>query len=50
MTDDLEPLAVGDIVKTSYETDPYRVVDIRRGCTCPSYVERLNWSEKEPRA
>jgi hypothetical protein len=47
MTDETEPLAVGDVIKTNYETGPYRVVDIQRGCTCPSYVEHLNSGFKE---
>jgi hypothetical protein len=42
MNDDPEPLAVGDIIKTNYETGPYRVVGIMRGCTCPNYVAELN--------
>ncbi len=42
MTYDPEPLAPGDIIKTNYETGPYRVVDVMRGCTCPNYVEELN--------
>jgi hypothetical protein len=42
MTDAPEPLAIGDIVKTNYETGPYRVVDIHRDCTSPNYVDHLN--------
>lgn len=34
----LEP---GMIIATSYETGPYRILDIQRGCTCPEYVSSL---------
>jgi hypothetical protein len=42
MTDESEPLAVGDLIKTNYNTGPYRVVEIKRGCTCPAYLDELN--------
>jgi hypothetical protein len=42
MTDEPEPLAVGAIIKTNYETGLHRVVDVMRGCTCPNYVAQLN--------
>lgn len=48
--DDPQPLAVGDIIQTKYESGPYRVVDIRRGCTCPNYVAQLNSRTKLPPA
>jgi hypothetical protein len=47
MTDNPEPLAVGDIIETNYQTGPYRVVDIQRGWTCPSYLEELNSGGRE---
>lgn len=45
-----EPLEVGDIVKTNYDTGPYRIEDIHRGCTCPNYVGQLNSRRKLPPA
>lgn len=36
-------IEIGDIVRTSYGTGPYRVVEIERDCTCPSYFEELEY-------
>lgn len=36
-------LEVGHIVKTSYGTGPYLIVDIRRNCTCTEYVTSLDY-------
>ena len=35
-------IEIGSIVKTNYSTGPYRVVRIIRGCTCPSFLDKLN--------
>lgn len=34
-------IEIGDIVRTSYGTGPYRVVKIDRGCCCASYADEL---------
>lgn len=34
-------LQIGDTIRTSYGTGPYRVIAIRRGCTCPRYDDWL---------
>ena len=47
MIDEPEPLAVGDIIKTNYNTGPYRVIDIQRGCMCQSYLDDLNSGGRE---
>jgi hypothetical protein len=36
-------IEIGDIVRTSYNTGPYRVVKIDRGCCCPSYFEDMEY-------
>jgi hypothetical protein len=35
-------LSIGDVVQTNYGTGPYRVIDIERDCTCPSYLDALD--------
>lgn len=35
-------IEVGDIVRTSYGTGPYRVVDVMRDCTCPAPLDVMN--------
>ena len=42
MSDTFQKLAVGDIIETNYNTGPYRIVEITRGCTCASYLDTLN--------
>ena len=32
----------GDIVITSYNTGPYVIDSIERGCECPSYLDEIN--------
>ena len=34
-------IEIGDIVRTSYGTGPFRVVEIKRDCDCPSYLAEL---------
>lgn len=36
-------IEIGDIVRTSYGTGPYRVVEIVRDCCCPAYLDTLNY-------
>lgn len=38
-------LREGMYVKTNYDTGPYRIVEILRGCTCPEYVRSLEGDE-----
>ena len=38
-------LEIGDIVKTSYGTGPYRIIHIERDCTCPEYIISLDGDE-----
>ncbi len=40
----LEP---GMLIKTNY-SGPYRIVKIKRGCTCPSYVDSINSTNPKP--
>jgi len=39
-------LQVGDIVRTSYGTGPYRIVEIIRDCRCPDYLDVIDGNEK----
>jgi hypothetical protein len=41
-------LQIGDIVKTSYNTGPYRILHISGPHTNPSYVDSLNLRDKAP--
>jgi hypothetical protein len=36
-------IKVGDVVRTSYGTGPYRVAEIATGCICPEYVTSLDY-------
>jgi hypothetical protein len=36
------PVSIGDIIKTSYGTGPYIVIDITGPCTCPAYRDIIN--------
>lgn len=38
-------LEVGDIIGTNYDTGPYQIIDIERGCTCQEYVRSLDGDE-----
>jgi hypothetical protein len=42
-------LEIGDTVSTSYNTGPYKVKKIMRGCTCPSFVQSLNGDDTPSR-
>lgn len=35
-------LARGMLVRTSYETGPFRIEKVTRGCTCPGYLDMIN--------
>jgi len=35
-------ILVGDIVKTSYDSGPYKIVKISGPCTCPSFHDSIN--------
>lgn len=35
-------IEIGQIIKTNYDTGPYRVVSIVRGCTCPHVLDDMN--------
>jgi len=39
-------LQVGDIVRTSYGTGPYRIIAITRNCRCPDYLDLIDGSDK----
>lgn len=41
-------IQVGDIVRTSYGTGPYRVDEIIRGCTCPKFTDELRLGDDAP--
>lgn len=38
----------GSVVSTSYGTGPYVVVEVIRGCTCPSYLDEINMDSPPP--
>lgn len=35
-------LEKGMLIKTNYGTGPYRIISVKRGCTCPSYLDSIN--------
>lgn len=43
-------LEIGDIVKTNYNTGPYAIAEIIRGCTCPKYLDEINFDDPPPSA
>ena len=43
-------LQVGDIVRTSYGTGPYRIIAITRNCRCSDYLDVINGNEKPSKA
>lgn len=32
----------GIIVRTSYGTGPYKILEVKHGCTCPSFIDAIN--------
>jgi len=43
-------IEIGDIVRTSYGTGPYRVVEVKHGCDCPSYFDGLEFMGRPDKA
>lgn len=41
-------MIIGDIIKTSYGTWPYRIVEIQRGCRCMAYLGIVNGAPELP--
>lgn len=41
---------VGMRVRTSYNSGPYVIVQVYKGCTCPSFVDSLNLGDKAPKS
>lgn len=39
---DTPGIKVGDIVRTSYGTGPYRILEIVADCTCPNYMDSID--------
>lgn len=44
----ISTIKVGDIIRTNYNTGPYRVVSVRGPFTEPSYIDSLNMGEDAP--
>lgn len=38
----------GMIVRTSYGTGPYKVLEVTHGCTCPSFLDSINLGKDAP--
>ena len=38
----------GMVIRTSYGTGPYRVVDFEKDCTCPSFMDVLEMGNDAP--
>lgn len=36
------------VIRTSYGTGPYRVVDFEKDCTCPSFMDAITLGNKAP--
>ena len=45
---EISTIKVGDIVRTNYNTGPYRVVGVNGPFTDPSYVDSLNMGKDAP--
>jgi len=41
-------LRVGMYVRTNYNTGPYEVLEITRGCTCPQYLDTIEMADPPP--
>ncbi len=41
-------LEIGMLIKTNYSDGPYRIIDIERGCTCPSYLDEIEMDDPPP--
>ncbi len=38
-------LEKGMLIKTNYSEQAYRIVEIERGCTCPTYINKLDMDD-----
>lgn len=38
----------GMVVRTSYGTGPYRILDVVQHCTCPSFMDAVTLLDKAP--
>lgn len=38
----------GMVVRTSYGTGPYRILDVEQHCTCPSFSDAITLLDKAP--
>ena len=38
----------GMVIRTSYGTGPYRIVDFEEGCTCPSFMDAVTSGSNAP--
>lgn len=38
----------GMVIRTSYGTGPYRIVDFTKDCTCPSFMDTVNLGKDAP--
>ena len=43
-------IAPGMIIKTNYNREPYLVVGVRSGCTCPFYIDEISMDDPPPTA
>ena len=37
-----QTISLNQVVRTSYNTGPYRIVQISSECTCPSFLDNIN--------
>lgn len=47
---EISTIKVGDIIRTSYGTGPYQVVDVKGPFTEPSYLDILNKGNDAPKS
>ena len=38
----------GMVIRTSYGTGPYRIVDFEKDCTCPSFMDAVTFGNDAP--
>ncbi len=43
-------IAPGMIIKTNYSREPYLVVRVEDGCTCPRYIDKISMDDPPPTA
>ena len=44
----ISTIKIGDIIRTSYGTGPYEVIDVKGPFTTPNFLDSLNLREKAP--